>query len=128
MPLLSNASKVVRAFRKHGLSGVAEKVTRRANERWGALGEPLHLLSDDVVDSSSLGSPPPAAPKPFGDKLTIGWVITPPGPASGGHTTIFRFVDALESAGHTCVLFVYDGQGGDARQYERVIRTWWPKV
>jgi len=26
------------------------------------------------------------------------------------------------------VLFVYDGQGGDARQYESVIRTWWPKV
>ncbi|MET3769607.1 hypothetical protein ABIB15_002311 [Marisediminicola sp. UYEF4] len=128
MPLLSNASKVVRAFRQHGISGVAEKLTRRANERWGALGEPLHLLSDDVVDSSSLGSPPPAAPKPFGDKLTIGWVITPPGPASGGHTTIFRFVEALESAGHTCVLFVYDGQGGDARQYESVIRTWWPKV
>lgn len=129
MQLVTELNKMARVFRREGASGVAERLARRAAVRWGATGEPLHLLPEDIVDSGSLPTPldlsVPAKP---GIGLVVGWVITPPGPASGGHTTIFRFVEALESAGHRCVLYIYDGQNGDTGDYESVIRTWWPRV
>lgn len=126
--LIANIRKAAAVFRSEGLDGVAARLTRRAAQRWGGDSEPMFLRPDDVVDpGSSPRVPPPAPPRP-GDQLTIGWVLTAPGPASGGHTTIFRFVEALETAGHRCVLFVYDGQGGSAADYEELIRTWWPRV
>lgn len=128
MPEFKDAAKLFRVLRREGVSGVAERLTRRASERWGAPGEQLYLRPEDIVDSSTIAVPPPGDNRPLGQPLSIGWVITVPGPASGGHTTIFRFVEALEAAGHRCVLYVYDGQGGDAAQYESLIRTWWPRV
>lgn len=42
---------------------------------------------------------------------TLNWVIPPMGKASGGHTTILRAVQYLESRGHICRVYVYDPQG-----------------
>lgn len=128
MTMLTNAGKVVRVFKAEGMSGVAERLTRRASRRWGGDLEPLYLRSEDIVDSASVRAAAPGTPRPEGQPLNVGWIITVPGPGSGGHTTIFRFVEALEAAGHNCVLFVYDGQGGPASSYEGIIRTWWPRV
>jgi hypothetical protein len=88
----------------------------------------MYLRATDVVDSATVREPPRRPDRPDGAQLTVGWVLTAPGPASGGHTTIFRFVEAVEAAGHRCLLYVYDGQGGAAQQYEQLIRTWWPRV
>lgn len=123
-----NARKLVKVMRREGLNGVAERLVRRAAKRWGGDSEPMFLRPHDVVGSGSVKPFRQRTPSAEGQALTIGWVLTAPGPASGGHTTIFRFVEALEAAGHECVLFVYDGQGGDASQYEDLIRTWWPRV
>ncbi|GAB3041658.1 glycosyltransferase family 1 protein [Parafrigoribacterium mesophilum] len=128
MTIMTDAGKLLRVLRAEGLPGVAERVTRRASAHWGGNIEPLYLRSEDIVDSATITSAPPATATPSGQPLSVGWVITAPGPASGGHTTIFRFVQALESAGHRCVLYVYDGQGGGAAQYEKIIRTWWPAI
>ncbi|MDH6238276.1 glycosyltransferase family 1 protein [Cryobacterium sp. CG_9.6] len=128
MSQITNMQKLVRVMRREGMDGVAERLVRRAAKRWGGDSDPMFLRPHDVVSSQSVqpfGLWPPTVE---GNPLTIGWVLTAPGPASGGHTTIFRFVEALETAGHTCVLYVYDGQGGDASQYEDLIRTWWPRV
>lgn len=43
---------------------------------------------------------------PRGQKLHIAWVMSPPGPSSGGHQNIFRFIQFLEQAGHTCEVFL----------------------
>lgn len=42
--------------------------------------------------------------------LTFNWLMPPPGKGSGGHLNIFRFIDFLEKAGHTCNIYLY-GQG-----------------
>jgi hypothetical protein len=60
--------------------------------------------------------------------MRIGWVCTPPSEGSGGHTTMFRIVGALERAGHECALYVYDLHGWDLSQHERTVRRWWPWV
>jgi hypothetical protein len=127
MSYLQKARTLVGVLRREGWAGVAERLVRRASKRWGA-SEPMYLRATDVVDSATVGVPPVGPERPAGASLTVGWVLTAPGPASGGHTTIFRFVEALEAAGHRCLLYVYDGQGGSAQQYEQLIRTWWPRV
>jgi glycosyltransferase involved in cell wall biosynthesis len=129
MTIVTDAGKLLRVLRSEGVPGVAERLTRRASNRWGTGAEPLYLRAQDVVDSAELTAPPRGTPTPLGQPLSVGWVITAPGPASGGHTTIFRFVEALEAAGHRCVLYVYDGQeGSSVRQYHDLIRQWWPGV
>jgi glycosyltransferase involved in cell wall biosynthesis len=37
-------------------------------------------------------------------------------------------VEALEQAGHRCVLFVYDRYGNDLAAHEAVVRSWWPHI
>lgn len=75
-------------------------------------GESLHILwpvaKEDLIkaDYSRVTEPKRHVAKksPF----TIAWVIPPLGETSGGHTTIFRIIQYLESKGHTCVAYVYD--------------------
>ena len=52
-----------------------------------------------------------------------GWVTVPPSAASGGHTTMFRMVDALEQAGHTCVVYLDDRHGWDIEQHRATSGT-----
>jgi hypothetical protein len=128
MNIVALAKKSVRVVRREGFTGIASRVTRRAAERWGGNISPVHIRPEDIVDSARLGQVPLGPAKVVGEKLSIGWILTVPGPGSGGHTTIFRLVEGLEAAGHRCVLYLYDGQGGDARQYDAIIRTGWPGV
>jgi glycosyltransferase involved in cell wall biosynthesis len=39
--------------------------------------------------------------------LTFNWIMPPPGKGSGGHMTIFRFIETLEKHGHTCRIYLY---------------------
>ena len=76
--------------------------------------------------------PGPPAPPRCGRtrprRLRITWVTTPPGTGSGGHTTMFRMVEALESAGHECTLALYNPHGSDLAERTRIIREGWPGV
>jgi O-antigen biosynthesis protein len=90
------------------------------------LDEPLR--PDDIADSRGLQLAVPPQPRPPGQPLTIGWVTTPPALGSGGHTTMFRMVRALEDAGHRCVLFLHDPCGGDTATQSATIRHGWPEV
>ena len=114
-------------LRQDGPVGLAERVIRTASRRL-SLGDPLLLRSEDVVDPIRLRPAPTGPRRPRGTPLTIGWVITAPARNSGGHTTLFRFVEALERAGHRCVLHVYDPGGGPVSRYAPSIRAWWPRM
>ncbi|TDW30686.1 glycosyltransferase family 1 protein [Cryobacterium psychrophilum] len=39
--------------------------------------------------------------------VNIGWIMSPPGPESGGHQNLFRFIDIAEKAGHRCSIYLY---------------------
>jgi O-antigen biosynthesis protein len=48
------------------------------------------------------------SPRDLSDgRLTIGWIMSPPGDNSGGHQNIFRFIRFLEDAGHTVRIYLY---------------------
>ncbi|MET4637675.1 glycosyltransferase family 1 protein [Mycetocola sp. 2940] len=122
---MSRATDILRHDGPHAL---AQRLARYAYQRLGAanLGDPLH--DDDVADSTRLDLALPERRPSRGERFTVGWVMTPPSAGSGGHTTLFRMVEALERAGHVCVLFLYDRYGGDIRAHEQVIRSWWPEI
>jgi glycosyltransferase involved in cell wall biosynthesis len=60
--------------------------------------------------------------------MDIVWISTPPSKGSGGHTTMFRVVGALEERGHRCRIYVDDPHGWDIAQHQRTVATCWPWV
>ncbi|MGB8650522.1 MAG: hypothetical protein WCD35_07650 [Mycobacteriales bacterium] len=86
------------------------------------------FLEDVVTASGPLPELPAWRTRGRTEPLLVDWVITPPSPGSGGHTTIFRIVEELERRGHRCRLSVYDRYRGDVARHTAVIRRCWPGV
>jgi O-antigen biosynthesis protein len=111
-----------------GPTGIAQRIAQRAYRKTGAADLLFNLdLEDLLVDVPTELPVPSTRPAP-GQPLSIGWVTTPPAAGSGGHTTLFRMVEALEAAGHRCVLFLYDKHGLDEAHLTSVIREHWPNM
>ena len=122
----SRSREALRLLRKSGTRGLAQRVARVAYRQLGASTLEFPLDVADVADSRGLSLPVPPHRPARDTPLTIGWICTPPSAGSGGHTTMFRMVEAVEAAGHTCVLYLYDRFDGEASRHERVIRDCWP--
>lgn len=114
-------------LRREGPRGVVRRVVRRAYQRLDASTLDFGLLPEDIADSTRLELGP-VPPVPGGRSLVVGWLTTPPAAGSGGHTTMFRMVEALEQAGHRCVVLLYDRHHGSATAQAEVVRTSWPGV
>ncbi|MEU4695281.1 hypothetical protein [Actinoplanes sp. NPDC023714] len=124
----ARSREALRLLRRQGARGFAQRVARVAYNRLGASSLEFPLRFEDVADSRGLKLAAPAARPARGTPLTIGWICTPPAAGSGGHTTMFRMIEALEAAGHRCVLYLYDMFDGDVDRHRGVIRGSWPKV
>jgi len=120
-------TRAVRILRREGYPGVAGRLLREANQRWSRYLPTLPLRKEDVAEA---GIPPPVLPSRTGpgQRLRVGWLMTPPGIGSGGHTTMFRMVGALEEAGHECVVLLYSPNGVDVSSRREIVRTGWPWV
>lgn len=125
---LSTASRGVRLWRESGGRTVAQRAARVAYQRLDAAALEFPLELDNIADSRRLSLPLPDQHVERSRRLRVGWVCTPPGLYSGGHTTMFRMVNALEQAGHECTMFVYDRFGGDIAAHEATLRRGWPWV
>ena len=120
------AREALRVLREGGSRQLAQRAARVAYRRLGAAELDFPLDYADVADSRGLNLAVPARRPDRGTPLSIGWICTPPGPGSGGHTTMFRMIEAMEAAGHNCVLYLYDRFGGEISRHEQVIRQYWP--
>jgi O-antigen biosynthesis protein len=120
-----------RLLRSEGLGGVATRLIDQASGLVAPAGSrPVPVSRDDLgraaeIVSSARGLPSPA-PRGPGEAMRVAWVCAPPGAGSGGHTTMFRLVAALERAGHACVIYLHDRHGWSLDQHRETIRTWWP--
>ena len=122
-----------RLLRREGPSGVAIRLLDRAREALGPAGYGgLPIGREDLARASEIAATGLPLPEPIpwraGEPLIVAWVCGPPGEGSGGHTTMFRMVAALERAGHTCVVYVHDRHGWEVDQHRRTVRAWWPWV
>jgi O-antigen biosynthesis protein len=122
-----------RLLRSEGYAGVAMRLLERATSRVSPPGQGrLPVSRDDLVRAAEIASSgwtlPPPLPAGPGEPLTVAWVCAPPGEGSGGHTTMFRLIAALEDAGHTCIVYLRDPHGWSLDQHRQTIRGWWPSV
>jgi len=122
------AAKVLRVARSEGAGVVLARGLRKVASRIGAPPEAFPLFLEDVAAPAAVVSPPPWRRLPPAGPMVVNWVSTPPGPGSGGHTTMLRMVQHLEAGGHECRLYLYDRYLGDVRDHERVVRSGWPAV
>jgi glycosyltransferase involved in cell wall biosynthesis len=117
-----------RVWRTSGPKGAAQRVARAVYQRLDAGVLEFPLLLDDIADSRQLQLPVPVQPVDRARPLRVGWISTPPAFGSGGHTTMFRMLSALEDAGHQCTIFLYDRYNGNVSDHEATIRRVWPWV
>jgi glycosyltransferase involved in cell wall biosynthesis len=71
------------------------------------LSRPFHPIIPEIVPQSP---------------VIINWVIIPPGPGSGGNTTLFRIIRYLETHGYLNRVYFYNVYRGDHRYYESIVR------
>jgi glycosyltransferase involved in cell wall biosynthesis len=122
-----------RLLGSEGSGGVSRRLRRRVAERLVPAGSqplPVNPADLDRAERVALGgwaypAPPIACPDA---PMSIAWVCAPPGPGSGGHTTMFRLVAGLERAGHRCTVYLHDRHGWSTEQHVATIRTHWPEV
>ena len=125
--LRSRVAQVARVLKAEGVEGATRRARKLGHRVLGEQTEELPLLAADVADSTDLGAV--VEPVRVEDRpLRIGWITTPPGAGSGGHTTMFRIIEGLERAGHDNRLFLYDTSHSDLARHERVIRENWSGV
>ena len=125
--------QVRRLLQSEGPAGVAVRVLNRATDALTPAGYGnLPVNREDLAgayETLASGAPlPEPAPWSEDEPLKVAWVCGPPGEGSGGHTTMFRMVDALERSGHTCIIYIHDRHGWEIEQHCRTIRAWWPWV
>jgi hypothetical protein len=130
MKVTSRLRPLRHAWTREGRRALARRALSRVLEYLGPEDDirSSDLLPSDVANSGSLRLPVPARRPAPGQPLNIAWVSTPPGPGSGGHTTMFRMIEALEQAGHNCTLALYNPTDSDLADRERIIRDCWPRV
>lgn len=128
MSRMSGVLAKAKRARDVGFGGIAQRIAQRAYFKTGAAELLFNLAFEDLLTDAPTVLPVPSSYPRRGEKITVGWVSTPPAPGSGGHTTLFRMVQALEDRGHSCVLFLYDKHGLDVAATTAVIRHHWPHI
>lgn len=127
---MDNAKKLARGLKYLGVSGVTRRAGRKLVARLSdalALEElDFPLRVGDIANAEDIQYSPKIPNLAPGKKLHIGWVCIPPGQGSGGHTTFFRMIHALEELGHECTVLLYDRDFDDVSRHEAVIRRGWP--
>ncbi|MGC4961676.1 hypothetical protein [Gordonia sp. DT101] len=131
LPVPSDVGRRIRQARNLWQAGGVRSLTQRAARRLYEATDARELDApinwSEIVDPPKRMSVPEQRPA-AGTHLTIGWISSPPSAGSGGHTTMFRMVEALERAGHQCILYLHEEHGSPISFHEQTIRTSWPRV
>jgi hypothetical protein len=81
---------------------------------------PQDLAAADLANPFA----PAALPLGGGEPIRVNWVVEPPGPYSGGHTTLFRAIKYLDGQGYLNRIYFYDPYRGDHDYYKQIARDY----
>jgi hypothetical protein len=119
----------VARFRKNGARDIGQRLANRVIKKIAATFQTsaleFPLLDEDISDSMTLQLSLPRSSR-TNSPLRIAWLCTPPGPGSGGHTTLFRMVQEVEKRGHSCTILLYNRHGNELANDAGIIRQHWP--
>lgn len=116
---------IARRLRREGPRGVALRTIGVLYERFGAAELDIPIRDEDIASSSGLALPP-GRPLESGRPATIVWVLHPPIPGSGGHTTLFRMIAAMAQLGHRNVIALVRTDRSNVANVARSLRDGWP--
>lgn len=128
MDVFNTSRAIVSKLTEYGPAETLRRGTKKLAQRGGAAMNWDELdfpLRDEDIASPGTAGQPEETPRHSGP-LTIGWVCSPPAAGSGGHTTLFRMVEAMEERGHECVVLLDDRGPDDTARHEPVVRRGWP--
>lgn len=118
---------VLRRLRGKSPSAILQHMAQRLFVVTNAEALSFPLLESDIADSAD---PQPGVRERWrasGDlQPRVAWVAFPPGPGSGGHTTLFRMMEAARTAGFQNTLVLYNRYGNDIDRSAQVVRSSWP--
>ncbi|MBD7958551.1 glycosyltransferase family 1 protein [Microbacterium sp. Sa4CUA7] len=104
----------------------AQTLVRKLADRLDVAELDFPLLDGDVYDSVRATARTASERAALAAGSRVAWLVVPPGVGSGGHTTLFRMIQAAERAGIVNTLLLYDRYRGDMRLHEERIRAGWP--
>ena len=118
--------QVVQLSRSEGVGGITERARRVAADWLAPRSAPAPVRREDLM-AVDLAHPfqPTIPPVIQGEPLLANWVITPPAPGSGGHTTLFRIIRYLEAHGYRSRVYFYDAYRSDHAYFESVVRNYY---
>lgn len=82
------------------------KTYRPVKQKMLTMAKAEDIMSADYIERPYV-TPPKVKSK--GEKLKIGWILSPISHGSGGQNTITRFIRFLESQGHSNTVYIYEG-------------------
>jgi O-antigen biosynthesis protein len=113
-------------LRTDGQYGIGYRIRRAAADKLRP--KVVHLLvkTSDVVAADLLNPPVIRQPKcKPGESIQLNWVMTPPNPGSGGHTTAFRIINALQQRGYSSRIYFDDIYDTDLESYKNIVRNYY---
>jgi len=107
---------------------IVQHLVRRAAQRVDTASLDFPLLPRDIADSHDPRMPGRGEPRRLTDGASprVGWIVVPPGAGSGGHTTLFRMMEADKTQGLRNTLLFYDRYASDHTRNAAVVRESWP--
>lgn len=124
--LTHRGRQLKRIWLSEGAGGVNRRV-RRALAEWLVSSHPHLAVGMDDVLAADLSRPPVQdGPKAGRDeKPVLVWIVTPVGPFSGGHTTIYRMISYLQQHGYENRIWFYGHRGIQGGYFESVARGYY---
>ncbi|WP_018856744.1 rhamnosyltransferase WsaF family glycosyltransferase [Rhizobium sp. 42MFCr.1] len=107
-----------------GLKALTNKIRTKLSDAIHPKTFLWHVFPSDVLKADLSKPPSPTIPVLIdGEPIELNWIVGPAGPGSGGHTTIFRTLKYLQTAGYRNRVYFYDPYGGDGKYYQHVARS-----
>ena len=126
MSRLSNLAHHARRFKKPPKLMMQLGVAR-LHQLLGMHELEIPIRLEDITDSTAVTSRLTSAVRQTANATPrIAWVVVPPGAGSGGHTTLFRMIQAAQAAGFSNTLLFYQRYGSDFQRSAEIVHSGWP--
>ncbi len=109
--------------KNEGVAKTAKRTVKYVIKHATMVKQPIEILTaiDDVIKADYIHYPYTSPAKKTGEKLKIGWVLSPLSNGAGGQNTIARFARFLQESGHDVTFYIYENSQAQSLSEAREI-------